>query len=273
MCRVLGVSASAYYDWLGKKSPSARELHSRDLNERVASIFHASSERYGAPRVHQSLFNQGFKCNIKTVAKSMAEQSLCAKAGKKFKPKMTDSNHSLKIYDNLLQQDFTATKVNEKWVGDITYLDTQEGWLYLAIILDLFSRKVIGWSISRRMDKVLVCNAFRNAMAARGNPTGVIMHTDRGSQYCSNDYRDLISSTGTLGSMSAKGCCYDNAVAESFFHSMKVELIQGNPRALTGGEMSSSVFRYIETFYNRERLHSTCGFMSPEQFEAQALVA
>ena len=272
MCRVLGVLASAYYDWLGKENPSARYHHLRDLNERVACIFHASNGCYGAPRVHQSLLDQGFKCNVKTVAKSMAEQSLCAKAGIKFKPKTTDSNHRLNVYDNLLQQDFTASKVNEKWVGDITYLDTQEGWVYLAVILDLFSRKVIGWSISQRMDKRLVCKAFRNAMAARGNPKGVIMHTDRGSQYCSNDYRDLIKSTGSLGRMSAKGCCYDNAVAESFFHSLKVEMVRGSTRT-TRDEMTSNVFRYIETFYNRERLHGACGFMSPEQFEVHALAA
>ena len=207
--------------------------------------------------------------NIKTIAESLRRQGLKAKAGAKFKPKTTDSNHRLPVYENVLMQDFTANRINEKWVGDITYLDTAEGWLYLAVVIDLYSRKVIGWSMSERMDKELVCGAFTNAMNLRGNPAGVIMHTDRGSQYCSKKYRRLIKTSRSIGSMSAKGCCYDNAVAESFFHSLKVEVIHGK-QFQTKREMRSTAFRYIESRYNRTRMHSSCDYCSPDEFELKA---
>jgi len=172
------------------------------------------------------------------------------------------------VFDNLLQQDFSATAPNQKWVGDITYLWTEEGWLYLAVILDLFSRQVIGWSMSERMTADLACEALRMAIFRRKRPKNVIVHSDRGSQYCSHAYRQLLQQHQLLGSMSAKGNCYDNACAESFFHSLKVEVIQGEQFA-TCESMRQAVFEYIETDYNPVRLHSTNGFLSPLDFERQ----
>jgi len=269
MCKVFKVSSSGYYDWLERSSVSALSDFRAMLDKRVKMLFEYHNGNYGAPRIWRSLRRTGVFYNQKTIAESLKRQGLKAKAGAKFKPKTTDSNHQLPVYDNVLNQDFTAIGVNEKWVGDITYLDTAEGWLYLAVVIDLYSRKVVGWSMSESIDKNLVCNAFSNAMSLRGRPKGVIMHTDRGSQYCSKKYRKLIKSTGSIGSMSAKGCCYDNAVAESFFHSLKVESIHGR-QFNTKEEMRSTVFRYIESDFNRVRLHSTCNYLSPDEYELEA---
>lgn len=169
---------------------------------------------------------------------------------------------------NLLQQDFNADAPNQKWVGDITYLWTDEGWLYLAVMLDLYSRKVVGWAMSERMTAALVCDALRMALWRRKMPAGVIVHSDRGSQYCSHDYQRLIATNKLQCSMSAKGNCYDNACAESFFHSLKVEMIHGE-RFVTRAAMKEAVFEYIEVDYNRTRRHSANGYISPEAFEAQ----
>ena len=197
----------------------------------------------------------------------MRRQGLRAKAARKFKA-TTNSRHSLPVADNLLQQDFTASAPNQKWVGDITYLYTEEGWLYLAVIIDLYSRRVIGWAMSERMTADLVCDALRMALWRRKQPTGVIVHSDRGSQYCSMAYQTLIRAHQLRCSMSAKGNCYDNACAESFFHSLKVECIHGE-RFMSRAHMRETVFEYIETDYNRQRRHSTLGHISPEAFEAR----
>lgn len=267
MCRILGVSKSGYYDWQGALDKPDNGNRQSQMDELVGACFHNFKGRYGAPRITVALKQQGHHYDRKTVASSMARQELCAKAGRKFKARTTDSNHDLPVYENLLNQNFRASKPNEKWVGDITYLATSEGWLYLAVIIDLYSRKVVGWSMSRRMKKALVCNAFRSAMRSRGNPKGLIMHTDRGSQYCSNQYRKLLEKTSTVGSMSAKGCCYDNAPAESFFHSLKVELLHGEDLT-TRDQTRAAVFHYIEAYYNTIRSHSTLNYLSPAQFEA-----
>ncbi len=182
----------------------------------------------------------------------------------------TNSKHSLSVSPNLLNQDFSAEAINQKWVGDITYLWTEEGWLYLATMIDVHSRAVIGWSMAAEMTAELACSALRMALTARGNPTGVIVHSDRGSQYCSHAYQALITAAQLRGSMSAKGNCYDNAMAESFFHSLKVEDTHGR-KVSTRAEMRAIVFEYIEVFYNRTRRHSALGYISPEQFEAQQL--
>ena len=269
MCVIFEVSKSGYYDWCNRTQEHVFNEFRRVLDKRVKKLFEQNNGDYGAPRIWRSLRRTGVFYNIKTIAESLNRQGLRAKAGAKFKPKTTDSNHRLPVYENILNQDFLATGLNEKWVGDITYLDTGEGWLYLAVIIDLYSRKVVGWSMSVRMTKELVCTAFLNAMNLRGNPIGVIMHTDRGSQYCSTKYRQLLKSTHSVGSMSAKGCCYDNAVAESFFHSLKVETIHGR-KIDTHNEMRSLVFRYIESRYNRVRMHSACDYLSPHEFELQA---
>ena len=203
--------------------------------------------------------------DLKTIAASLKRQGLVAKAARKFKA-TTNSKHNLPVFENLLQQDFSASAPNLKWAGDITYLWTAEGWSYLAVIIDLFSRQVVGWSMSERMTANLACDALRMAIFRRKRPKGVIVHSDRGSQYCSHVYRQLLQQHELLGSMSAKGCCYDNACAESFFHSLKVEAIHVE-RFNTREAMRQAVFEYIETDYNPVRLHSTNGFLSPLDFE------
>lgn len=267
MADVLQVSRSGYYDWRRRlDKPSTRTLQRTDLDARVKHAFAAARERSGAIRLSLDFAEQGYKRNRKTIGKSLKRQGLRAKAAKKFKA-TTNSRHDLPVAPNLLQQDFTALVPNQKWVGDITYLWTSEGWLYLAVVLDLYSRKVIGWSMSERMTATLVCDALRMALWRRRMPEGVIVHTDRGSQYCGNAYQALIQKHKLRCSMSAKGNCYDNACAESFFHSLKVEAVHGEPLTTRAG-MKQTVFEYIEVDYNRNRRHSANGYISPELFEA-----
>lgn len=265
MMRVLSVSPSGYYDWL-KREPSERAQFQTACDQRVREQFDQHDQCYGAPRLVEELNDQGHSYNIKTIAKSLKRQGLRAVAGQKFKPKTTDSNHKLPVYGNILNQDFTASVPNQKWVQDITYTRTDEGWLYLAVVIDLYSRMVIGWAMSSRIDAALVCQALNSALLRRGKPSGVIVHSDRGSQYCSKAYRRLIKRYGLVGSMSARGNCYDNACVESFFHSLKVEKLH-RYRFQTREQMRHAVFNYIEVNYNRKRRHSACGYLSPEQFE------
>jgi len=259
MCRVLKVSPSGYYAWRSR-APSHQEQARAALDARVRAEFDARKGRAGAPRLARHL-----SVGRRQVAESLRRQGLRAKAARKFKA-TTNSNHSLPVAENLLQQDFTADAPNQVWVGDITYIGTDEGWLYLAVVLDLFSRKVVGWSMSDRMTATLVCDALKVALFRRKRPRGVIMHTDRGSQYCSREHRDLLDANGLVASMSAKGNCYDNAAMESWNHSLKVEAIHGE-RLATRKQAKDLVFEYIEVDYNRNRLHSTLGYLSPEQFE------
>ncbi|CAY73637.1 IS3 family transposase [Erwinia pyrifoliae] len=205
----------------------------------------------------------------KTIAASLRRQGLRAKAARKFSP-VSYREHGLPVSENLLKQDFYASGANQKWAGDITYLRTDEGWLYLAVVIDLWSRSVIGWSMSPRMTAQLACDALQMALWRRKRPEKVIVHTDRGGQYCSSDYQSLLKCHNLRGSMSAKGCCYDNACVESFFHSLKVECIHGE-RFASREIMRTTVFNYIECDYNRWRRHSACGGLSPEQFENQNL--
>jgi len=205
--------------------------------------------------------------NVKTIAASLRRQGLRAKAARKFSP-VSYREHGLPVCENLLKQDFYASGPNQKWAGDITYLRTDEGWLYLAVVIDLWSRAVIGWSMSPRMTTQLACDALQMALWRRKRPGNVIVHTDRGGQYCSADYQALLKRHNLHGSMSAKGCCYDNACVESFFHSLKVECIHGE-RFISREIVQRTVFNYIECDYNRWRRHSACGGLSPEQFENQ----
>lgn len=267
MCQCFNVSRSGYYAWLQRK-PSQRLQRRQALDEQVKTLFHKHKQRYGAERLQRELHKgDGGPYNPKTIAASLRRQSLIAKAARKFKA-TTHSQHNLPVFDNRLQQDFSATAPNQKWAGDITYLWTEEGWLYLAVVIDLFSRQVVGWSMSERMAADLACDALRMAIFRRKRPKNVMVHSDRGSQYCSHAYRQLLQQHQLLGSMSAKGCCYDNACAESFFHSLKVEAIHGE-RFETREAMRQTVFEYIETDYNPVRLHSTNGFLSPVEFETQ----
>lgn len=265
MATILGVSCSGYYDWLKGRGLSLRHQFRQRLDERVQVLFDAHKGRYGAPRVTQELANQGYCHDEKTIAASLRRLTLVAKAGRKFKA-TTNSNHRLPVAPNLLEQDFTASAPNQKWVQDITYIATNEGWLYLAVVIDLYSRQVVGWSMSKRMKAELVCDAMTMALFRRKMPTDVIVHSDRGSQYCSKRFSRLIAKHGLRASMSKRGDCYDNACAETFFHSLKVELINGEP--LTNRQtMRQNIFGYIETYYNTVRLHSTLGYVSPATFE------
>ena len=265
MATILGVSCSGYYDWLKGRGSSLRHQFRQRLDERVQVLFDAHKGRYGAPRVTQELANQGHCHDEKTIAASLRRLTLVAKAGRKFKA-TTNSNHRLPVAPNLLEQDFTASAPNQKWVQDITYIATNEGWLYLAVVIDLYSRQVVGWSMSKRMKAELVCDAMIMALFRRKMPTGVIVHSDRGSQYCLKRFSRLIAKHGLRVSMSKRGDCYDNACAETFFHSLKVALINGEP--LTNRQtMRQNIFGYIETYYNTVRLHSTLGYVSPTTFE------
>ena len=210
MCACFGVSRSGYYAWLQRK-PSQRTEQRQQLDKCVNTLFKQHKCRYGAKRIQQQIQQDDQQhYNLKTVAASLQRQGLVAKAARKFKA-TTNSKHNLPVFDNLLNQDFSATAPNQKWVGDITYLWTEAGWLYLAVVLDLYSRQVIGWSMSERMTADLVCDALQMAVFKRKRPKGVIVHSDRGSQYCSHAYRELLEKYQLQGSMSAKGNCYDNA--------------------------------------------------------------
>lgn len=195
----------------------------------------------------------------------MVQLDLVAKARRKFKT-TTNSDHKMPVANNILQQDFKASRPNEKWVTDITYIQTKEGWLYLCVYIDLFSRAVVGWSMGDNMKTELVLNALKMALFKRGFPTGIITHSDRGSQYCSRDYQTMLSEHQLICSMSSAGCCYDNAVAESFFHTLKVELVHDETYE-TREKAKTSIVEYIECYYNRKRMHSSIGYMPPAQFE------
>ncbi len=259
MCRALCVSPSGYYAWRDRRpSPQAQRREALDANVREA--FQAERGRSGAPRLSRRL-----AMGRRQVAESLRRQGLRAKAARQYKA-TTNSSHSLPVAENRLKQNFAAQGPDQVWCADITYISTGEGWLYLAVVLDLYSRKIVGWSMSDRMTATLVCDALRMALFRRHKPRGVIMHTDRGSQYCSREHRALLDEYGLTASMSAKGNCYDNAAMESWNHSLKVEAIHGEPLA-TRELAREHVFDYIEVYYNRTRLHSTLGYLSPEAFE------
>lgn len=264
MCRVLGVSSSGYYGWRGR-SPSATSRARAELDEQVKQAFLAERCRAGAPRLTHRLKARGHGAGRNQIAQSLRRQGLRARAARKFKA-TTNSNHRLPVAPNLLQQDFSAQRPNEKWVSDITYVATDEGWLYVAVVLDLYSRLVVGWAMSDRMNATLTCDALRMALFRRHRPHGVIVHSDRGSQYCSREYRQLLKHNGLICSMSARGDCYDNAAMESWNHSLKVEAVHGE-RFVTRAQAKSQLFEYIEIYYNRQRLHSSLGYLSPTEFE------
>lgn len=264
MCRLLSVSVSGYYAWLNR-APSLREEANAKLSRKIKAIFDDEKSRVGAPRITKRLKAEGELVSRHRVARIMRLNGWRARAAKKFKA-TTNSNHRLPVAPNLLEQDFSAKKPNEKWVSDITYIWTGEGWLYLAVVMDLYSRMVVGWAISERMTSKLVIDALQMALWRRKPPKGLILHSDRGSQYCSRAYQKLFVAHGLICSMSKRGDCFDNAAMESWNHSFKVEAIHGEKlttRALT----KNLVFEYIEVYYNRKRLHSTIGYESPESFE------
>lgn len=268
MCRVLDATRSGYYKWLWRQqNPSPAALRRQRLDGLVEGLFIGSKGRSGSPMITLDLADAGERFNRKTVAKSMKRLNLQAKAARKFKP-AGSKRHNLPVADNHLQREFMANQPNQKWVGDITYLWSDEGWLYLAAVIDLYSRMVVGWAMSDRMTTPLVSDALEMALWRRKKPTGVLFHSDQGSQYCSNDYQLLLKRYQLVCSMSGKGNCYDNAVAESFFHTLKVELIHGE-RFTSREQLRRAVFEYIEVDYNRNRRHSALGYISPAAFEAK----
>lgn len=260
-CELCKVSRSGYYDWL--KRPTKKEVDL--LGQKIKRIFNKSRKTYGTRRIKAQLAKEGLVVSRQRISRKMTEQSLVAKARRKTRA-TTDSNHSLPVAPNLLERKFDVSHPNKVWVMDITYLATSEGWLYLAIVLDLYSRKVVGWNISKRMTKDLVIDALKRAIKKRNPEPGLICHSDRGSQYCSHDYQELLEENKFLCSMSHKGDCYDNACAETFFHSLKVEWLYGEPKK-SRYAMQKVVREYIEVFYNRQRLHSKNGYFSPCEYE------
>ncbi len=267
MCRGLSVSRSGYYHWLGR-SPSQRAQANRDLDRRIRELFACHRQRYGVPRITATLHDEGVKCSENRVARRMRVLGLQAIQAKKFTV-TTDSNHAQPVAPDLIEQDFTAPGPNQKWTSDITNVWTAEGWLYLAVVMDLYSRALVGWSMSRRMTQHLVCDALTMALFRRHFPRGTIIHSDRGSQYCSKRYQRLIKHTGLRCSMGRRATCYDNAAMESFFHTLKVELVH-RERYRTRRRATSSIFEYIETYYNRQRKHSAIGYRIPMLFEQAA---
>lgn len=264
------IERSGYYAWL-KQTPGKRQQANEELDKKINHIFKFHHNRYGSPRITNELRADGESCSKNRVARRMKHLGLKARGKKKFKV-TTDSKHNFPVAPNLLNRDFTASAPNQKWCGDISYVWTDEGWMYLAVVIDLYSRSVIGWSIQSTMSRQLVCDALMMALWQRGFPRNVLFHSDRGSQYCSDDYQKMLKYYGLICSMSRKGNCWDNSVAESFFHTIKTELIY-NERYETRKSAKQSIFQYIEVYYNRVRRHSTIGSVSPIVFENQYKIA
>ena len=264
MCRVLEVSVSGYYAW-SKRPPSQHSREDAQLAEQVKMAFQANRGVYGSPRVHAELQAQGIICARKRVARLMREQELFAQRPR-HRTVTTKSEPGAQVAPNLLQRDFRADQPNTKWVADTTYIWTAEGWLYLAVVLDLFSRMVVGWSMAACQDATLVVQALHMAIARRRPQAGLLHHSDRGSTYTSESYQALLRQEGMRVSMSRTADCYDNAAMESFFHSFKGECIDGQSFQ-TRAQARSSTFDYIETFYNRTRRHSTLHYRSPLAYE------
>ena len=263
-CAVLDVSVSGFYAW--KRRPaSARQSDDMVMLAHIRSEFATSNETYGSPRMHAELKESGLAIGLHRVARLMSENGLKARQKTRFK-KTTDSDHGGPVASNILDQDFTAEAPDQKWGVDISYVWTAEGWLYLAIVLDLFSRKIVGWHLSDRMKRGLAIDALRRAIALRQPPAGLIHHSDPGSQYCSADYRRLLRDHGFVASMSGRGNCYDNAMVESVFKTIKSELVWRTSFA-SRDQASKAIGQYIEGFYNPRRRHSSLGYVSPAKFE------
>jgi len=268
ICRVLGVSASGYYAWRDRPD-SARTVANQQLLADLRRLHAHHHGRYGSPRMHAALRAEGRITSRGRVERLMRASGLRASAARRFRPVTTDSRHSLPVAPNLLDQRFEATVPNQVWLADITYLPTSEGWLYLATVLDLATRKVVGWSMREHMRAELTCAALMMAIQRQHPAPGLLHHSDRGSQYAAADYRKLLAAAGMRQSMSRRGNCYDNAPMESFFHTLKVEL--GHQRRwATREDARRDVFAYIESYYNRQRLHSALNYRTPEQMERAA---
>ena len=266
MCRVLEVSDSGYYDWRDRPPSDRRQRHQQIAQ--AAARAHVKNHRvYGYRKVYEELQADGVPCCEDTVRQVMRENGLRSKIKRKFVI-TTDSDHAEPVADNILNRDFSAERPNEKWVADITYIATAEGWLYLAAVMDLFSRRIVGWATSETIDSALTTSALKMAIEQRGPDAGLIHHSDRGVQYASGDYQDILKECKMTCSMSRKGNCWDNAVMENFFGSVKCEWVENQVFA-TRQAAKESLFKYIEVFYNRQRRHASLGYVSPAAYEEQ----
>jgi putative transposase len=264
MCRVLKVSRAGFYAWRWRPA-APRTRQDQALAAVVASIYRENRGCYGSPRVHVELHARGYCIGRKRVARLMREQGFSARHKRRYR-RTTDSRHNFPIAANLLARRFAVMRPNAAWVTDITYIWTLEGWLYLAVVLDLFSRRIVGWSMRERIDRQLTVDCLQMALTHRQPPNGLIHHSDRGSQYASHDYQRLLADHGIVGSMSRRGDCWDNAVAESFFATLKTELVY-QTQWRTRAAARTAIFEYIESFYNRRRRHSSLAYVSPADFE------
>jgi transposase InsO family protein len=264
MCKVLQVGRSGYYAW-ARRHPSSAAQANAVLLERIRTEYQHSRQTYGSPRMHLALQQQGVACSRKRVARLMRVQGLVARAKRRFRPRTTQRAAGVVPAPNWLNQDFTASAPNQKWVSDFTYIETAEGWLFLAVVIDLFSRRVVGWAMRATMDTELVAAALGMALEDRQPPPGLLHHSDQGCQYTATAYLACLSAVHSQLSMSRVGNCYDNAVVESFFSTLKTECVTGPFR--TRLEARTTIFEYLEVWYNRQRIHSTLGYCSPVDFE------
>jgi putative transposase len=267
LCANLEVSSSGYYDWQKRRAnPGPRAVENQTLAKQIEAIHVHSRQTYGSPRIVDELRKQGCHHGRNRIARLMREEGICGRQKGRYRIQTTDSNHDQPIAPNRLAEAPKASAPNQLWVADITYIETQEGWLYLAAILDLYSRKIVGWAMSERIDTSLVLKALGMALLHRKPPANLLFHSDRGVQYASGDYRRALEQAGLVASMSRKGNCYDNATMESFWSTLKLELIYRRNFA-TRTQAHSQIFDYIESFYNRQRVHSALGYHSPVDFE------
>ena len=267
-CRVLGVSASGYYDWRDR-APSQRAIANQNLLHDIQRIHWDHHKRYGSPRVHVTLKTEGQRVGRARIEKLMRDNNLRALSKRRVRVTTTDSKHNLPVAENRLDRNFRALGSNQKWCADITYIPTDEGWLFLATVLDLYTRKIVGWCMREHMRTELALTALMMAIQQQRPNAGLIHHSDRGSQYAAGDYRAALTDADMLQSMSRKGNCWDNAPAESFFHTLKTELVHHRHYA-TREAAKRDIFTYIEGYYNRQRIHSALGYITPEQMELQA---
>lgn len=267
LCSTLAVSPSGYYDWVRRQTcPAVRTLEEAQLRKQIAAIHQDSRQTYGSPRIKRALHLQGARHGRNRIARLMRQQELSGRPKARFRVRTTDSTHDRPIAPNLLAQRPMASRPNEIWVGDITYIQTGEGWLYTAAIMDLYSRRIVGWAMSPKIDTALVLAAWQMAQAHRQPPARLIFHSDRGVQYASAEYRHSLQQTRALASMSRRACCYDNAAMESFWSTLKLEWVYRRNFA-TRAQARQEIFSYIETFYNPKRLHSSLNYCSPVDFE------
>ncbi len=266
MCLVLEVSENGYHNWR-KRGKSKRKQDDELLTERIEDAYHQNRGHYGSPRIHAELKGQGVHCGRKRVARLMRENQLSARK-KRRKIRTTDSNHSFPVAPNLLKQDFAADAPNKKWVTDFTFIETREGWLFVSGVLDVYSRKIVGWSMSERHDTEFVQAALSMALLQRQPGAGLVHHSDRGSEYASISYQMMLREQNIHVSMSKKGDCYDNAMIESFWATLKEECVEKTVFS-SRNEAKIAIFEYIEVYYNRKRRHSSLAYMSPFDYERQ----